>query len=107
MRVSNELGAGKAHAARSAVAVAVLLALVDGTVMACSIYSLRDRWGWAFTNDFEVVQHVAQTAPYLAALSFLYALGAILSGTLSNCHQSFFLSAGVNQESICLFKVLQ
>lgn len=82
VRVSNELGAGKAHAARSAVAVAVLLALVDGTVMACSIYSLRDRWGWAFTNDFEVVQHVAQTAPYLAALSFLYALGAILSGVV-------------------------
>lgn len=80
VRVSNELGAGKAHAARSVLAVSVVIGLAEGTVMACIIYSLRDVWGWAFTTDVEVVQHVAFTAPYLAALALLYAFGAILSG---------------------------
>lgn len=83
VRVSSELGAGKAHAARSVLAVSVVIGLVYGIVMAGLIYSLRDVWGWAFSNDFEVVQHVAHTAPYLAVLATLYAFGAILSGFLT------------------------
>jgi len=79
--VSNELGAGKAHAARSVLAVSMVTGLVHGIVMASFIYSLRDTWGWAFTNDYEVVQHVAHTAPYLAVLALLFAIGAILSGS--------------------------
>jgi len=83
------LGAGKAHAARSALAVSVFTGLVHGMVMATLIYSLRHTWGWAFTNDYEVVQHVARIAPYLAILALLYALGAILSGLSSNPQTQF------------------
>jgi MATE family multidrug resistance protein len=79
--VANKLGAGKAHAARSVVAKSLVTGLVCGTVMASLTYSLREVWGWAFSNDFEVVQHVAHTAPYLAVLAILYAFGAVLSGT--------------------------
>ncbi|KAG0592969.1 hypothetical protein KC19_1G294200 [Ceratodon purpureus] len=82
VRVANELGAGKAHAARSVVAVSLFIATVYGIVMASLIFSLRDVWGWAFSNDSEVVQHVAHTAPYLAVIAALYALGAALTGVL-------------------------
>jgi len=82
VRVSNELGAGKAHSARLVVAVSVALGIVYGCVMASLIYSLRDVWGWAFTNDFEVVNHVAHDAPHLAVLAILYGIGAILSGVV-------------------------
>ena len=78
--MANELGAGKAHAARSVVAVSLFIATVYGIVMASLIFSLRDVWGWAFSNDSEVVQHVAHTAPYLAVIAALYALGAALTG---------------------------
>nr|XP_024390353.1 protein DETOXIFICATION 16-like isoform X3 [Physcomitrium patens] len=83
VRVSNELGAGKAHAARSAVAVSVSIGLANGVSVASSIYLLRDVWGNAFTSDLEVSQLVAHTAPYLAVLAVLYACQAVLSGVLA------------------------
>jgi len=81
--VSNELGAGMAHAARSVVVVSLVIGSVNGTVMASLIYSLRNVWGWGFSNDADVVEYVAHTAPYLAVLSILYAAQAILSGMLA------------------------
>ena len=54
--MSNELGAGKPHAARSVVVVSMVIGVLNGAMMASLIYSLRDVWGWAFTNDAEVVQ---------------------------------------------------
>ena len=80
VRVSNELGAGKPKAARSAVAVSMGIGLVNGLVMALLILLLRNVWGWTFSNDQEVVDRVASTAPYLAVLAFLYGCQAILSG---------------------------
>lgn len=82
VRVSNELGAGKPHAARSVVVVSMVIGVLNGAIMASLIYSLRDVWGWAFTNDAEVVQQVAHTAPYLAVLALIYAVQAILSGVV-------------------------
>lgn len=70
------------HAARSAVAVSLGIGLLEGGVMASLIYSLRDVWGWGFSNDAEVVHHVASVAPCLAVLALIYAVQAILSGTL-------------------------
>lgn len=67
--MSNELGAGKPHAARSVVVVSMVIGVLNGAIMASLIYSLRDVWGWAFTNDAEVVQQVAHTVPYLAVLA--------------------------------------
>ena len=80
--MSNELGAGKPHAARSVVAVSLCIGILDGGIMASLIYSLRDVWGWGFSNDTEVVKHVAYTAPYLAGVAIIYSVQAILSGTL-------------------------
>ncbi|KAG0580689.1 hypothetical protein KC19_4G191800 [Ceratodon purpureus] len=82
VRVSNELGAGKPHAARSVVAVSLVLGLVNGSIMASLIYSLRNVWGWGFTNDAEVVQQVAHIVPYLSGLAIIYAIQAILSGVV-------------------------
>jgi len=82
--VSNELGAGKPNAARSAVGVSLVLGLMEGAVMALLIFSLRNVWGWAFSNDEEVVYLVSCIAPYLAALALLYSLQSILSGFSTN-----------------------
>jgi MATE family multidrug resistance protein len=60
----------------------MVIGVLNGAIMASLIYSLRDVWGWAFTNDAEVVQQVAHTAPYLAVLALIYAVQAILSGML-------------------------
>lgn len=111
MRVSNELGAGDAARARSAVAVSVGMGLMDGTVMASLIYSLRHKWGWAFTSDAEVVQDVARTAPYLAVIALLYVIGANLSGwpissSIHRLHTKFLRTYKSGPDS-CLFKAYE
>ncbi|XP_031477788.1 protein DETOXIFICATION 12-like [Nymphaea colorata] len=84
-RVSNELGAGCPRTARLAVFVAVLLAVIDGSVISTSIYAIRYLLGHAYSSDEEVIQYVVKMAPLVSVSAFMDAIQGVLSGVVRGC----------------------
>jgi len=79
-RVSNELGAGHPRAARLAVYFVFIMAIIEGTFVGAVMIIIRNIWGYAYSNEAEVVQYVAIMLPILATSIFLDALQCVLSG---------------------------
>lgn len=90
-RASNELGAGNPQAASLAVRVVLLLAIAEGIIVVSLMISLRKVWGHLYSNETEVITHVAAMMPILAASSFLDGIQSVLSGirTINFLHSSF------------------
>ncbi|KAF8022560.1 hypothetical protein BT93_F0159 [Corymbia citriodora subsp. variegata] len=84
-RVSNELGAGKPQAARLAVYVVLSMAVTEGILVGIVLISIRNVWGYAYSDETEVVEYVAIMMPILAASNFLDGLQCVLSGTARGC----------------------
>ncbi|KAL9330318.1 hypothetical protein ACSQ67_005321 [Phaseolus vulgaris] len=84
-RVSNELGAGHPRAARLAVYFVFVMAIIEGTLIGAVMILMRNIWGYAYSNEVEVVQYVAIMLPILALSIFLDALQCVLSGTARGC----------------------
>ncbi|XP_057868199.1 protein DETOXIFICATION 16 [Cryptomeria japonica] len=84
-RVSNELGAGHSHAARLAVYVVLFMAITEAVLMGCLLFSLRNVWGHAYSNEKEVIDYVASMIPLLAASSLLDGIQGTLSGIARGC----------------------
>ncbi|KAF3795001.1 hypothetical protein EJ110_NYTH06237 [Nymphaea thermarum] len=103
-RVSNELGAGCPRTARLAVFVAVLLAVIDGSVISTSIYAIRYLLGHAYSSDEEVIQYVVKMAPLVSASAFMDAIQGVLSGVVRGCGQQD-LGAYVNLGAFYLLGV--
>ncbi|KAL5735149.1 hypothetical protein ACOSP7_033010 [Xanthoceras sorbifolium] len=84
-RVSNELGAGHPVTARLAVCVVVVMAITEGLVVGSVLILIRNIWGYAYSNEIQVVKHVASMMPILALSNFLDGLQCVLSGTARGC----------------------
>lgn len=82
-RVSNELGAGRPQAAQLAVLVVLLIAISEGILVGMVLIFIRNLWGYAYSNEQEVVSYVAIMMPILALSNFLDGLQAVLSGKLT------------------------
>lgn len=80
IRVSNELGAGHPWAARLAVRVVLVIAIIEGVLVGTLMMLVRNIWGYAYSNEVEVVKYVATMLPILAASNFLDGLQCVLSG---------------------------
>jgi len=80
IRVSNELGAGHPQAARLAVHVVVVIAIIEGILVGAVIILIRNILGYAYSNEEEVVKYVATMMPILAVSNFLDGLQCVLSG---------------------------
>ncbi|KAK2451499.1 protein DETOXIFICATION [Trifolium repens] len=81
IRVSNELGAGHPRAARLAVYVVVVIALIESILVGTVMILIRNICGYAYSNEEEVVKYVATMMPILAVSNFLDGLQCVLSGT--------------------------
>ncbi|KAK2422347.1 protein DETOXIFICATION [Trifolium repens] len=81
IRVSNELGAGNPRAARLAVYVVVVIAVIEGILVGAVLMLIRNIWGYAYSNEEEVVKYVAIMMPILAVSNFLDGMQCVLSGT--------------------------
>lgn len=79
-RVSNELGAGRPQAARLAVCVVTVMAISEGLLVGLVLILIRNIWGYAYSNEPEVVKYVAIMLPILAVSNFLDGLQCVLSG---------------------------
>ncbi|RYR17714.1 hypothetical protein Ahy_B03g062408 isoform B [Arachis hypogaea] len=84
-RVSNELGAGHPRSARLAVYFVFAMAMVEGIFVGAMMILKRDIWGYAYSNEEEVVTYVATMLPILATSIFLDSLQCVLSGTARGC----------------------
>nr|QBM79467.1 MATE37 [Rehmannia glutinosa] len=84
-RVSNELGAGRPRAARLAVGVVLFMAISEGILVGMVLLLIRNIWGYAYSNEIEVVTYVATMMPILAASNFMDGLQCVLSGTVRGC----------------------
>ncbi|KAK9278060.1 hypothetical protein L1049_027618 [Liquidambar formosana] len=84
-RVSNELGAGNPQAARLAVCVVLVMAIVVGSLVGVVLILIRNIWGYAYSNETEVVTYIATMMPILAASNFLDGLQCVLSGIARGC----------------------
>lgn len=80
IRVSNELGAGHPQAARLAVCVVVVIAVIESILVGGVIILVRNLWGYAYSNEEEVVNYVATMMPILAVSHLLDGMQAVLSG---------------------------
>ncbi|QHO43187.1 Protein DETOXIFICATION [Arachis hypogaea] len=84
-RVSNELGAGNPRTARLAVCVVLVMAIIEGLIVGLVLILIRHVWGYAYSNEGEVVDYVAVMLPILATSNFLDGLQCLLSGTARGC----------------------
>ncbi|KAJ6795658.1 protein DETOXIFICATION 16-like [Iris pallida] len=84
-RVSNELGAGRPQAARLAVRVVLALAVTEALVVGTTMVLVRRIWGYAFSNEEEVVKYVEIMLPILALSNFLDGIQCVLSGVARGC----------------------
>ncbi|XP_026439239.1 protein DETOXIFICATION 33-like isoform X2 [Papaver somniferum] len=79
VRVSNELGAGNAAAAKFSVWVTVSIALVTQIAFALLIFFTRNNFPKLFTNNKDVMKHVSELAEFLCVTIFLSSIQPILS----------------------------
>ncbi|KAL6007399.1 hypothetical protein ACLOJK_032896 [Asimina triloba] len=83
-RVSNELGARHPQAARLAVVVVVAMVVIVGVVVGSVLLLVRGIWGYAYSNEAEVVKYVAIMMPVLATANFFDGIQSVLSATIDN-----------------------
>ncbi|KAF3437232.1 hypothetical protein FNV43_RR19985 [Rhamnella rubrinervis] len=84
-RVSNELGAGHSQAAHLAVHVVLLMAISEGIVVGLAMILVRNIWGYAYSNEVDVIKYVADMMPILAMSNLIDGVQAVLSGTVRGC----------------------
>ncbi|XP_020575043.1 protein DETOXIFICATION 16-like [Phalaenopsis equestris] len=84
-RVSNELGAGNPMGARLAAQTVIIIAICVGLVVALALILVRNVWGYAYSNELEVVKYVAVMLPILATSNFLDGIQCVLSGIARGC----------------------
>ncbi|XP_020088994.1 protein DETOXIFICATION 16-like [Ananas comosus] len=84
-RVSNELGAGRPDTARLAVRVVVFLCIAEGVMVGLIMILVRGVWGYAYSNEEEVVKYVAVMLPILAVSHVFDGIQSVLSGVARGC----------------------
>lgn len=100
-RVSNELGAGKPEAARTAVYVVLCMTVSESIVMGLILILIRNAWGYAYSSEMEVVTYLASMMPLLALTNFVDGLTCVLSGnTLTLLPKVYFFKPG-KQATAC------
>uniref|UniRef100_A0ACD5UWR0 Uncharacterized protein n=2 Tax=Avena sativa TaxID=4498 RepID=A0ACD5UWR0_AVESA len=84
-RVSNELGAGRPNAARLATQVIMVLGIVSSVSVGLVMILVRNLWGYAYSNEKEVVEYVSRIMPILAVTYLFDDMQCVLSGIVRGC----------------------
>ncbi|KAJ4770333.1 Protein DETOXIFICATION [Rhynchospora pubera] len=84
-RVSNELGAGRPEAAKLAVRVILCLAITGAIIIGTILILIRNIWGYAYSNEEEVVKYVAIMLPIIAISNMFDSIQSVLSGVARGC----------------------
>ncbi|KAF8040336.1 hypothetical protein BT93_B2539 [Corymbia citriodora subsp. variegata] len=84
-RVSNELGAGNAQAARVAVYAVMLIAITETSFVSTILFATRKVFGYTFSNEKEVVDYVTKMAPLVCLSVIIDSFQGVLSGVARGC----------------------
>ncbi|KAJ7559241.1 hypothetical protein O6H91_04G075700 [Diphasiastrum complanatum] len=84
-RVSNELGAGRPYAARMSVNVCLGIGLLEAFTVSTSLLLLKNKVGWAFSNDDGVVKYVSRMVPFLSTCILVDGIQGVLTGVARGC----------------------
>uniref|UniRef100_M8BYF9 Protein TRANSPARENT TESTA 12 n=1 Tax=Aegilops tauschii TaxID=37682 RepID=M8BYF9_AEGTA len=85
-RVSNELGAGRPDAARLATTqVIMVLGVASSISVSLAIILVRNLWGYAYSNDKEVVEYISKIMPIIAVALLFDDMQCVLSGIVRGC----------------------
>ncbi|KAF3447413.1 hypothetical protein FNV43_RR12599 [Rhamnella rubrinervis] len=79
-RVSNELGAGHPKAAKLAVWVVIVMAILEMVTVSVTLFLCRHILGYAFSSETEIVDRVADMSPFISLSIIMDGLQAVLSG---------------------------
>ncbi|OMO73326.1 Multi antimicrobial extrusion protein [Corchorus olitorius] len=79
-RISNELGAGNHQAAQISSFVVVLLALVETVIAGTILFCCRHVFGYAYSNEKEVVNYVTEIVPLMSLSIITDGLHAVACG---------------------------
>ncbi|GLT35055.1 hypothetical protein SLA2020_095390 [Shorea laevis] len=79
-RISNELGAGNAQAARRSVITVLLIVISESVLVSATLFVNRHVFGYVFSNEKEIVDYVTNMAPLLCVSVLLDSLQVTLSG---------------------------
>ncbi|XP_021888327.1 protein DETOXIFICATION 10-like [Carica papaya] len=85
IRVSNELGAGNERAAQVAVGAIMTLAVTESVIVSIVLFFFRHNLGYAYTNNAEVVNLVAELCPITCLCIAVQGILVILSGVTRGC----------------------
>ncbi|KAK6266591.1 hypothetical protein QUC31_017428 [Theobroma cacao] len=77
-RVSNELGAGNPQAAQIAALVVMVLTLAESFIASTILFCCRHAFGYAYSNDKEVVNNVTKMIPLMCLSIVMDSLHAVL-----------------------------
>ncbi|PKI83821.1 hypothetical protein MVES1_002326 [Malassezia vespertilionis] len=109
VRVGNLLGGGHMSDARLASLASLLLSVIIGMLNSSVVYVSRDKWGYLFSNDVEVIRLVASVLPILAIFQCADCICGVAGGILRGSGRQS-LSAAINLTSyyvigmpMCLF----
>ncbi|XVE60713.1 hypothetical protein DITRI_Ditri05aG0150300 [Diplodiscus trichospermus] len=84
-RVANELGAGNPQAAKLAFWIVIVIAMAEGVIMSTILFFCRYILGYAFSNEKEVVNNVADMVPVMCLAIILDCFHAVFSGVARGC----------------------
>ncbi|KEH24739.1 MATE efflux family protein [Medicago truncatula] len=79
-RVSNELGAGNPKTAKGAVRVVVIIGIAEAIIVSTFFLCFRNILGYAYSNDEQVVNYIADMVPLLCVSVSADSLIGALSG---------------------------
>lgn len=57
------------------------IAVIEGLLLGTVLILIRNVWGYAYSNEQEVVKYVADIVPIIAVSTFFDGLQCVLSGT--------------------------
>uniref|UniRef100_M8CFW7 Protein TRANSPARENT TESTA 12 n=1 Tax=Aegilops tauschii TaxID=37682 RepID=M8CFW7_AEGTA len=100
IRVSNELGAGNSQAARLSVLISGIMCLAEGLLVVIITVSVRDVWGYLYSNEEEIVKYVSIMMPILATSNFMDGIQCTLSAVFSVLRKPE--ASCVNKISYCI-----
>ena len=95
VRVGNLLGAGHAFEAYRASHASLILGVLIGLLNSVIVYVARDKWGYLFSGDPEVIRLVASVLPLVALFQCADCICGIANGILRGCGRQA-LSALIN-----------
>ncbi|XP_074295591.1 protein DETOXIFICATION 12-like [Silene latifolia] len=103
-RVANELGAGNPERARTAALAALVIQVGCGILVSSTLFASRRVFGYAFSDDKEVIDYAASMAPLVCLNILIDGLQAVLSGVARGCGWQH-IGAYVNLAAYYLFGI--